>query len=245
MNYYFEDFTEEGYRYLLRLAKMKYHFIGYEDYKNGGRNIIWRHDIDLSVHRAFRLAKIEAEEGVKSTYFIHLHSEFYNALEYEIRNLIKNIISLGHFVGLHFDPNFYGINIEQIDLFDFHILKEKELLERLFDQKIKVFSFHNPEQGQWINFCEDECHGMLNTYGECFKNYGYCSDSNGYWRFRRLTDVLKEADGNYQILTHPGWWTPEAMSPRDRISRAINGRADAQHKKYDFFINDYGRENIR
>ena len=42
------------------------------------RQIIWRHDIDMSVHRAYSLAKLERGLGVKSTFFILPHSEFYN-----------------------------------------------------------------------------------------------------------------------------------------------------------------------
>ena len=40
--------------------------------------MISRHDIDYSIEKAVELAALEAEENVKSTYFVLLSSEFYN-----------------------------------------------------------------------------------------------------------------------------------------------------------------------
>ena len=71
---------------------------------------LWRHDIDLSVHRAYSLAKIEKNFCIKATYFFLLGSKFYNIFEKDIKDLILKIISLGHRIGLHFDPNQYNIN---------------------------------------------------------------------------------------------------------------------------------------
>jgi hypothetical protein len=87
---------------------------------------------------------------------------------------------------------------------------------------------------------------MVNTYGAGLrKNFTYCSDSNGYWRFRRLQDVLEQAeDEKLHVLTHPVWWVPDVMSPRERLARCIDGRRDFQHRFYDQTLADYGRENV-
>ena len=54
--------------------------------------------------------------------------------------------------------------------------------------------------------------------------YDYVSDSNGYWRFRRLDAVLADADvERLHVLTHPEWWPPEPMSPRARLERSARG----------------------
>ena len=110
--YRFEDFTEESYLKFLRLAKERYVFRSYSDFDKDENFILWRHDVDFSVHRAKRLAEIEKSENLKTTYFIHLHSEFYNVFEAEISKLIHQIIELGHFIGLHFDTHYYSINEE-------------------------------------------------------------------------------------------------------------------------------------
>jgi hypothetical protein len=66
-----------------------------------------RHDVDFSVHRSYALAKIEAEEGVHSTYFLWPHCKYYNLFEEEIVEIVDKIIELGHDIGLHFDYDFY------------------------------------------------------------------------------------------------------------------------------------------
>lgn len=247
MNYNFEEFTEIEYIHLLRVAKSNWDFISFADYKKLGNLCLWRHDIDLSIQRAYRLAQIEAEEEVKATYFVHLHSEFYNALETENTDLIWKIRDLGHDIGLHFDPAFYTFRLKtDQDLLDW-LTFERDIVQKAFQTKVEAFSIHNPDVGKWPSIEQDEVGGMVNAYGQYFKqNYGYCSDSNGYWRFRRLKDVLEAAEEErLQVLTHPGWWTPEAMSPRDRISRCIEGRAAKQHQRYDKLLQMMGRQNIR
>ena len=205
--------------------------------------IIMRHDIDYSVHRACSLAQIEARQDIQTTYFINLHSEYYNIWEKEIAQLIGKIISLGHEIGLHFDPMFYekdpGNLVE-------HLTWEKSILEKLFKQAVQVFSFHNPSVGNWLDVKKERIGGMLNAYSAYFKeNYHYCSDSNGYWRFERLGDVLKEAkEVKLHLLIHPEWWTPRAISPRRRITRCIDGRAKKQLDLYKALLKKWGRKDI-
>ncbi|MDR1922170.1 MAG: hypothetical protein LBS31_10590 [Candidatus Adiutrix sp.] len=247
MNHHFEDFTEGRYRGLLELARRNYRFIGYEDFKSEGRNILWRHDVDMSAHRAFRLAEIEAEAGISATYFILLHSSFYNPLEKTVADLVEGILGLGHRLGLHFDPGFYGLNINDLNGFQEALLMEKNILETVFKKEVRAFSFHDPDTGSWLNFEEDIFAGLINAYGAYFKSrYSYCSDSNGYWRFHRLSDLLEKAAAErLHILTHPAWWVPEAAAPRERVSRAIDGRAAFQHRFYDEFLAAHGRKNIK
>jgi hypothetical protein len=87
----------------------------------------------------------------------------------------------------------------------------------------------------------------VNAYGKgIWGSYGYCSDSNGIWRFRRLYDVLSEAtEDKLQVLTHPEVWTPEPMSPRARIQRCIDGYAVSAGKYYDDVVSASGRPNVR
>lgn len=100
MHYFIEDFTEASYRDLLKIAQSNWMIVAFPEYKAEGRVCLWRHDIDFSPHRAYRLAQIEAVEGVKATYFVHLHSNFYNAFEREVVNLICAILDLGHDIGV-------------------------------------------------------------------------------------------------------------------------------------------------
>lgn len=229
--YYFEDFTIQAYESLIDIAKRNYSFKSFNDFDLRQRDIIWRHDIDMSPVMALRLAEIEASKKIKSTYFILLHSDFYNLLDQENYNIIKKIIALGHEIGLHFDPFFYNINSE--NELDERIVFEKEFLEKAFGIKIEVFSFHN--NTPFTLSCEkDEYGGLINTYSKKFKSVPYCSDSNGYWRYRRLKDVLEKAeDFNLHILTHEVWWREEVMSPREKILRCIEEQGLSTYSKYE------------
>jgi hypothetical protein len=236
------QFTEAGYRDLLRLAKRRYTFGSFRDYRTArDGTVLWRHDLDFSVHRALALARIEAEEEVRATHFVLLHSAFYNALEPEVSERIREILTLGHELGLHFDPRFYAAGN-----LDTALARERDLLQTVFDTDIHAFSLHNPDVAGWSDG-RDEIAGMVNAYGSYLSgHYGYASDSNGYWRFTPLDEVI-DRGGNERlhVLTHPEWWVPEPMSPRDRVSRAIDGRARRQHERYDEVMKAMGRENVR
>ena len=71
------------------------------------------------------------------------------------------------------------------------------------------------------------------------------SDSNGFWRYRRLEDVLTEAkEERLQVLTHPEWLQDRVMTPRERVQRCIDGRAARVAERYDRYLADCGRPNI-
>ena len=236
------DFTTEHYRKLLILAKQQYAFASYRNIPWGKKFVLWRHDCDYSLNRALVLASIEAAEGVKATYFLNPHCEFYNLFEKKQYSLVVDILKMGHDIGLHFDAAFHNISDE--DQLSNQISAEAALLESLFDLKPSAFSFHNPIAAHLS--CEKEMYGnLVNCYSQRFKaEVPYCSDSNGYWRFRRLKDVLNEAkDPCLQVLTHPGWWQETAMPPRQRIFRSAYGRAAATLQEYDSGLESHDRLN--
>ncbi|MFY9107282.1 hypothetical protein [Aliarcobacter cryaerophilus] len=235
------DFTENNYKNLL--GKINTNTIFYDEIDTKNSFTLWRHDVDFSIHRAFALANVEKKMKIKATYFIQLGSFFYNIFEEEIKELILKILSLGHQIGLHFDPTQY--DIKSIKELEKHLNFEKKILENLFQVEIKVFSFHNPTE-EILKYDDFKYADMINTYAKYFKeNVEYCSDSNGYWRHKRLEDFLNEKHKKIQVLTHPGWWQKEVMSPRDRIKKCIDGRANNSAKKYDGFLDKYGRENVK
>jgi len=138
--YRFADFTASNYRRLLRIAKRCYVLRRYSDFKPGERFLLWRHDVDFSMHRAARLAAIEAEEGVHATYFLLLHSELYNLLERENADLVRQIAVMGHDLALHFDPHFH--NVDGAKGLERWLAWERNLLQDLFGREIRSFSLH-------------------------------------------------------------------------------------------------------
>ena len=245
--YRFDDFTEAAYEKCLLIAKQNYQFINFTDYRSDEKVCLWRHDIDFSPHRGLALAKIEAEASIGSTYFVHLHNDFYNLLELEIFQLIKEIHSLGHEIGLHFDLGFYENSIKNSDDLEPLLVFEKSILEKTFDISINSFSFHNPIAHPNINIGEETIGGMVNAYSDYIKaKYAYCSDSFCYWRYKRLMDVIQQEDNQYlHVLTHPECWSKQALGPYSRILRAINGRKDKSIYKYLSRSENFGRKIIR
>ena len=195
------------------------------------------------MHEALNLAKIENDLDVKSTFFLLFHSEFYNLLEKPITDLVKEIILLGHEIGLHFDPVFYNIkNSEELEIW---LTFEKEILQKIFNIKILVFSFHNPTEDM-LQYDDYSYSSMINCYAKDIKSaITYCSDSNGYWRFKRMFDLISiEKPAKLQMLTHPEWWTLKTMSPKEKVWLSIDGRAKFYKSEYIKLMKLFGRTII-
>lgn len=243
VRYHFADFTRENYARLLDLAHASYEFRTYQDYASCARYVLWRHDLDFSVHAAAKLAEIEAQKGVVATYFFLLHSEFYNLLERDCVDVCRRIVALGHRVGLHFDHQFWQVREEGrlVEALRF----ERDVLERILERPVDAFSFHIPDELS-DRFQNDQYGGLVNTYSAYFRTeVGYCSDSNGYWRHRRLEDVLLEKSSpRLQVLTHPEYWQDSVMSPRERVERCIQGRAEKTRRWYREVLSATGREDL-
>jgi hypothetical protein len=241
----FGDFTEDGYRAALDSAAAHWTFEGFGAERDRP-HVLWRHDIDVSPHRALRLAQIERERGLKATYFFHLHSHFYNALDASVRDIAQRISGLGHDLGLHFDASFYG-ELADVAALERHIGFEADIIAQIAGVRPVAVSFHNPTAEQLARFDQLRLSGLVNAYGAPLRQqYRYVSDSNGYWRHHRLHDVLAaRADPRLHVLTHPEWWTPDRRSPRERIVRAVEGRAARVLQDYDALLDSLGRLNVR
>ena len=119
------------------------------------------------------------------------------------------------------------------------------MIETLFQKKVSSFSFHNPDA-----FCLSsqalKYGGLINTYASMYQSQvAYCSDSNGYWRYERLSDVLNKSHPHgLQALTHPVWWTQEAMSPRTKVLQYINGNGEKLMHDYDEGLKKANRKNF-
>ena len=63
--------------------------------------ILLRHDVDLSLDAALRMADLEADAGAAATYFLMTRSVFYNLASSEGDAALARLRELGHRVGLH------------------------------------------------------------------------------------------------------------------------------------------------
>ncbi len=240
--YFFSDFTLDNYKKLLILACERYSFRFFdEEYTKS--SILLRHDLEFSVPIALKMAQIEADHGIRSTYFVQLHSEFYNTLEKVKIQAIKEIHKLGHQIGLHFDSHFWNIKSE--NQLEQYISIDKGILEQYLEVEIKAFSFHN--NTDFTLSCRKEKYaGLLNVYSDFIRShYAYNTDSLGYWRYERLEDRLKEAkEEALQILIHDGMWQDAVLPPRRRIYRVIDDNAERLKILYDEHLAKIGQKNI-
>lgn len=241
----FTEFTESGYRKILRSLREEGYNCATFDGPRDGKHVVLRHDVDISMHRAAAIAKIEQEEGFKSTFFVLARSQFYCLAEKDILNLVASIKGMGHDLGLHFDGAAFGtINWTQASLAA-AVSNERDLVEFLTRSEIKAVTYHNPDLSNLLEFRNEKIAGLVNGYSHRMKDsYVYCSDSNGYWRYEPMPSVIKQGHEALYLLTHPEWWTPEAMSPAKRVARAIQGRADATQRFYDAAMKQGGRMNV-
>jgi peptidoglycan/xylan/chitin deacetylase (PgdA/CDA1 family) len=243
--YKFDYFTIENYRnQLLYALENGFEFISFTDEFNKKRKeIIWRHDVEFSLDIALEMAKIENELGISTTYFFQVHSEFYNILERYSSDILLEIKTLGHHIGLHFDSHYY--NIQSEDQLNQYITQDKEYFEKVFNIKLEVFSFHNTTP--FTLNCRNKTYGgLLNVYSDYYRNrYKYCADSTGYWRFEVLDDVLNDKKVTHlQVLVHDAMWSNEVLSPRQRVRKSIQENADRVKDQYDRILIQFGAKNI-
>ena len=243
VKYHLNDMTRSNYEQLLIHAKKNYQFCNYKNFRKYQKFILWRHDIDVSAKHARELAEIEAKHKVKATYYVLLHSELYNLLDKHDYGDIKKIIKLGHEIGLHFETGFYDVKSEK-QLVKY-LAAEKKFLEEIFGVKIYTFSFHNPDKHS-LKFDKPSYAGMINTYSKFFRSrVNYCSDSNGYWRHKRIKQVLcNEKHERLQVLTHPIFWQKKAGFPKNKIWNWTFEEADRKLISYDKLLKKCGRKNI-
>lgn len=232
------DFTDVEFEELIGIAKRNYAFASYDSIPWSERFVLWRHDVDFSLNRSVSLARIEQAHGITSTYFINIHSEFYNAHERSQTAKIAELVALQRHIGLHLDTAWLrwrtGTERWSAAELDELVAVEARILEDLSGTTLSAVSFHNPSSVD-LGYTDETYGGLINCYSQRLKDTAeYCSDSFGYWRFSRLRDVLESADAPaLQVLTHPGNWQSSPMRPRERVVRSVYGRADAVIRDHD------------
>jgi hypothetical protein len=201
--------------------------INFNDILMRKQGIVMRHDIDFCPIKANKLAIIEAEYNIKSIYFVLIKTGIYNFFQNDNLNALKNILSLGHDIGLHFDPTYYD-NKENLDI---ACKKECEILESILKININIVSFHRPEK-KYIGL-NKKIGDRIHTYMPDFvKKTKYCSDSQGEWKFENPYDIIADNNiKNIQLLTHPIWWTtPSKLNSGEKVAYHLKDATHEQHK---------------
>lgn len=213
---------------LAHALKIGYQFVLFNEINKvcGHEKIcLLRHDVDADLRAALEMAKVEAKIGTRATYFIMTRSPVYNLSARHNHVMVQEIIALGHGIGLHYDQGFNpGKHKTERDW----ITLESEWIERCFDIKIEVVSFHQPSAA--VLQGKVDTGDRINTYNSAqLPGFQYYSDSNR--RFALLSSFKKEctiADSfeniqptSFQLLIHPMWWVYEDATTYDVWNRVI------------------------
>jgi len=204
-------FDLDHYRELLRsIDAGGYRYAGFDAPPEPGVAIL-RHDVDLSLDAALRLAEIEAEAGAWSTWFLMTRSVFYNLDSSEGERAVARLRELGHRVA-------------------HHAVWPAVDLDARFD---RVVAWHNPDP----EYMFAPVDGATNVMAAPWFDAGhYRSDSNQRWRHGCPHEQLARGEFEWlQLLIHPEIWayggatmgeTMRSFLDADRAARLEHLRAD-------------------
>jgi len=225
------DFTYGAYERLLENISERFRIIGPQNLIKSeiGPWCFLRHDLDNDLELALKMATIEHTMGIQSTYYLMIASSLYNCFSPENKQIVSEIIEMGHGIGLHFCLKSHG-------KYDSAVLeaiqRERCFLENIFDVSICTVSFHQPWQAvnsqetgvTSLDFSLQEKLGLINTYSsEDMKQAFYVSDS--LMQFRNIGDPVdffrQTEERNIQLLIHPSWYDDTWSDVESRWDRLM------------------------
>ena len=213
---------------ILSVLINKYRIIRFADIETSAKEqerpfVIFRHDVDFCIRSAVKIAEIENEFGLKTTYFFHLRSPLYNLLSSYAIDSVNKIFNLGHDICLHFDMLFYGNDFQTF------LLSELELLRTFFPFcNTKIVSFHRRGKRAFELNSIPRPAGIEHTYlDKYFSQISYHSDSGGLWKRGNpvyTNDCIEKK--SMQILTHPMWWCEDGDDRFDKLNSYLSGNRE-------------------
>jgi len=205
-----EDFTLKSYVKLLKYLDQIYEIVPFCKLPNKDiPYLILRHDIDISLPAALKMAQIEKDLNIKSTYFVLFSSKVYNVLEGDNVDILKQISKLGHEIGLHYYPAQYRLyNQKPMKTLEIEI----RLLEHLLGEKIYSIARHGP----WDRDPFAGIKKYINANHPYFRGDLFIHESDRVWTtIQGLVNLLNNPPKRVQLLTHPENWQEDKI---DRIT---------------------------
>ena len=199
-------FSRTGYRRLIEaFLGAGYTPVPFDRVQRERRDVVVRHDVDVSLDAAVSIGEIECDMGLHATYFVMISNSFYNIHSYEGRRSLTHLRELGHHIGLHFDTTHYADRKGGSDL-TAAIHHEFRVLAAVIGDPIDIISFHNPvpELVNRERFAGCPPHTYEPRF---FRDLTYVADSGGEWRFGGPFEREGFRNGTaIHLLTHPIWW---------------------------------------
>jgi len=140
-----KDFTLDAYRQLLLSIKQAgYVFYTFEDWCDGmaqGRFVILRHDVDLKAANSLATAQIEAEMGIRASYYFRVVPQSNQP------DIIREIANLGHEIGYHYEDMslFNGDTEKSIEHFKLQLAHFRQFYP------VRTICMHGSPTSKWDN----------------------------------------------------------------------------------------------
>lgn len=216
------EFSFDHYSFIIsQLESSGHEFVHFGDVPKSDRFIYLRHDVDRSLEKAAAMAALEQGLGVTATYFVRLHSRYYNCYSFPGLIALRNIMKAGHEIGLH--TEFYDVAKVHGDDGSAVFAREKRILEEIIERPVRVFSPHrttgSTNTGEIVEQLQTlrTANQMLCTFDKRFQDdVKYISDSSGIWREGCPCGYLDRYP-RLQLLVHPIWWYRDHIELEDPI----------------------------
>ncbi len=218
-----DSFDYATYWSLLSRIAATHRIVRFADFVEGEPDApfcILRHDVDYSTRAALRLAEQEGDRGVRATYFLLAGTRYYNLLAPEHAHVARELVALGHEVGLHYDVRSFAPFPERE--WPRLLRAQATLLSELAGAPVVSVAMHQPALHGRDPF-RGTGSGFLNAYDDRFvREAVYVSDSCRAWRdggWAMLTGG--DFPPRLQLLLHPINWG-ERDRDRDTIFREVH-----------------------
>ena len=193
-------FDLRHYRELLGAARAGGYRFAFFDREPRPGDVLLRHDVDLSLDAALRMAELEEEAGAAATYFLMTRSEFYNLDSPSGEATVDRLRALGHRVGLHA----VWPHVDGDDRFD------------------PVLAWHNPDP----EYIREPVEGFVNVMQAPWAEV-YRSDSNQHWRQGcPHEELLAGSFERLQLLTHPEIWAYPGGTMRETMLAMLDAERE-------------------
>lgn len=227
------DFTISIYEELLKsLKNAGYAFQTFEQYltQPNGRAVILRHDVDDRKLHSLEFAKIQHNMGVKGVYYFRMVPESFDA------GVIREIYSLGHEVGYHYEDMDFadGDPHKAVRLFEKHLNRLREIVP------VKTICMHGSPKSAYDNkdvwkYYDYKSYGIVGEpyFDLDFTKIFYLTDTGRRWdghkvsvrdkvanhfglSFRSTQDIIeavnrREFPDQIMINFHPQRWTDDLL----------------------------------
>ena len=183
-----KDFTHNAYNMYLEAIKASYKTISrFDDFFHintiPDSFILIRHDVDRRPNKALEMAKLEANNGICSTYYFRTKSHVFKP------RVIKEIASMGHEIGYHYESlsDTNGDMERALDNFKYNLEKLRGIVD------IKTVAMHGSpfkpfdNRDLWRNEQNKKLlHEKFKILGEVYldidyKDIAYVNDTGRNW----------------------------------------------------------------